>query len=59
MCSSDLVEERYFQGDRTNYVVDADGDIEPIQIVVQGRESTVDTGERAAVTVMENAPVVF
>jgi spermidine/putrescine transport system ATP-binding protein len=51
--------ERYFQGDRTNYVVDADGDLEPIQVVVQGRESTVDTGERAAVTVMENAPVVF
>ena len=51
--------ERYFQGDQTNYVVDADGDLEPIQVVVQGRESTVDTGERAAVTVMENAPVVF
>ena len=51
--------ERYFQGDRTNYVVDADGDLKPIQVVVQGRESTVDTGERAAVTVMENAPVVF
>ena len=51
--------ERYFQGDRTNYVVDADGDLKPVQVVVQGRESTVDTGERAAVTVMENAPVVF
>ena len=51
--------ERYFQGDQTNYVVDPDGDVGQLQVVVQGRETTVDTGERAAVRVVENAPVVF
>jgi spermidine/putrescine transport system ATP-binding protein len=53
------VVERYFQGDQTNYVVDPDGDVGQLQVVVQGRETTVDTGERAAVRVVEDAPVVF
>jgi spermidine/putrescine transport system ATP-binding protein len=53
------VVERYFQGDQTNYVVDPDADIEAIQVVVQGRETTVDTGERASLRIVEGAPVVF
>ena len=53
------VVERYFQGDQTNYVVDPDGDVGQLQVVVQGRETTVDTGERAAVRLVEDAPVVF
>ena len=53
------VVERYFQGDQTNYVVDPDGDVGQLQVVVQGRDTMVDTGERAAVRVVEDAPVVF
>ena len=53
------VEERYFQGDRTNYVVDPDADVEPVQVVVQGRDDAVDTGERVTLQVDERAPVVF
>jgi len=53
------VVERYFQGDRTNYRVDADGDIGSVQVIVQGRRNSVDTGERAAVSVVDGAPVVF
>jgi len=53
------VVERYFQGDQTNYVVDPDADMEDVQVVVQGRETSVDTGERASLRVVEGAPVVF
>ena len=54
------VVERYFQGDRTNYVVDAGaGDLSAVQVVVQGRDSPVETGERAAFAVDADAPVVF
>jgi spermidine/putrescine transport system ATP-binding protein len=53
------VVERFFQGDRTNYVVDPDGDLEELQVVVQGRETTVDTGEETGVDVVKGAPVVF
>jgi len=53
------VVERYFQGDQTNYVVDPDGDIGDLQVVVQGRETTVVTGDRGGVRVVEGAPVVF
>ena len=53
------VAERYFQGDRTNYVVDPDADIEELQVIVQGREDAVDTGERVTLRITEDAPVVF
>jgi spermidine/putrescine transport system ATP-binding protein len=53
------VVERYFQGDQTNYVFEPDGQLGQLQVVVQGRETTVDTGDRAAVRVIEGAPVVF
>ncbi|GAA0718878.1 spermidine/putrescine transport system ATP-binding protein [Halorubrum trapanicum] len=53
------VVERYFQGDQTNYVVDPDGDIDELQVVIQGRESAVDTGDDVALDVVEGAPTVF
>jgi len=53
------VTERYFQGDQTNFVLDPDFDAESIQVVVQGREGGVDTGERVAVDVVDGTPVVF
>lgn len=53
------VKERYFQGDQTNFVVDVDLDIDEVQVVVQGREGGVDTGETVSVAVVEGAPVVF
>jgi spermidine/putrescine transport system ATP-binding protein len=53
------VVERYFQGDQTIYVFEPDGQLGQLQVVVQGRETTVDTGDRAAVRVIEGAPVVF
>jgi spermidine/putrescine transport system ATP-binding protein len=31
------VVERYFQGDQTNYVIDPQGDVQEVQVVVQGR----------------------
>ncbi len=53
------VVERYFQGDRTNYVVDSDADVGELQVTVQGREDAVDTGEPVTLRVTEDAPVVF
>jgi spermidine/putrescine transport system ATP-binding protein len=54
------VVERYFQGDQTNYIVDAGADgLSNVQVVMQGRETPVSRGERAAFTVEEGAPVVF
>ena len=54
------VVERYFQGDQTNYVVEPRGsDIGQITIVIQGRNTPVDPGERASFTVEDGAPVVF
>jgi len=53
------VVERYFQGDQTNYVVDPDADLDELQVVVQGRETTVDTGDNASLRVVDGAPVVF
>lgn len=53
------VVERYFQGDQTNYVVDPDADLDELQVVVQGRETTVDTGDHASLRVVDGAPVVF
>jgi spermidine/putrescine transport system ATP-binding protein len=53
------VVERYFQGDQTNYVVDPAADVDEIQVVVQGRESSVDTGDRISLDVVEGAPIVF
>ena len=54
-----VVVERYFQGDRTNYVVEPDADIDRLQITVSGRETSVDTGDRTGLNVVEGAPVVF
>jgi ABC-type spermidine/putrescine transport systems, ATPase components len=56
---SATVVERFFQGDQTNYVLDPDAEIDQVQVVVQGRETSVDTGEEARVDVVEGAPVVF
>jgi spermidine/putrescine transport system ATP-binding protein len=53
------VVERYFQGDQTNYVIDPDGDVEDLQVVVQGRETAVDRGERTNLDVVDGAAVVF
>jgi len=53
------VVERYFQGDQTSYVVDADADLDDIQVVVQGRDTSVDTGESTDLRIVEGAPVVF
>lgn len=53
------VVERYFQGDQTNYVVDPDAELDELQVVVQGRETTVDTGDDASLRVVDGAPVVF
>ena len=53
------VVERYFQGDQTNYVVDPDADLDELQVVVQGRETTHDTGDEAAIRVIDGAAVVF
>ncbi|MFH5798284.1 ABC transporter ATP-binding protein [Haladaptatus sp. CMAA 1911] len=52
--------ERYFQGDQTNYIVDPDSEsLSDVRIVMQGRESPVSRGERAAFDVRDGAPVVF
>ncbi len=53
------VVERYFQGDQTNYVFNPECDIDEVQVVVQGRETAVDTGDRAAFNVIDGAPVVY
>ena len=53
------VVERYFQGDQTNYLVDPHGDLDELQVVVQGRESAVDTGDDIALDVVGGAPTVF
>ncbi|NHN60873.1 MULTISPECIES: ABC transporter ATP-binding protein [Halorussus] len=54
------VVERYFQGDQTNYVVDAGADgLSEVQVVMQGRDSPASPGERAGFAVEPDAPVVF
>ncbi|MFC7324209.1 ABC transporter ATP-binding protein [Halorubrum rutilum] len=53
------VVERYFQGDQTNYVVDPDGEIGELQVVIQGRESAVETGADVSLDVVDGAPTVF
>jgi|AntRauTorcE11898_2_1112593.scaffolds.fasta_scaffold04978_7 spermidine/putrescine transport system ATP-binding protein len=53
------VVERYFQGDRTNYVVEPDGDLPDLQVIAQGRETDVETGDEVGVRMVEGAPVVF
>ncbi|ESS05463.1 MAG: ABC-type spermidine/putrescine transport system, ATPase component [uncultured archaeon A07HB70] len=53
------VVERYFQGDQTNYLVDPAGDVDELQVVVQGRESGIDAGEHVSLGVVDGAPVVF
>ncbi|WP_423745365.1 ABC transporter ATP-binding protein (plasmid) [Haladaptatus sp. SPP-AMP-3] len=52
--------ERYFQGDQTNYIVEPDSEsLSDVRVVMQGRESPVSRGERAAFDVRDGAPVVF
>ncbi|MYL17602.1 ATP-binding cassette domain-containing protein [Halorubrum terrestre] len=53
------VVERYFQGDQTNYLVEPHGDVDELQVVIQGRESAVDTGDDVALAVVDGAPTVF
>ena len=54
-----VVMERYFQGDQTNFVIDPNIELDEVQVVVQGREGGVDTGETVSVKVVDGAPVVF
>lgn len=55
-----VVAERYFQGDRTSYVVDPEAaDLPSVTVVMQGRGAPVASGERASFAVDEGAPVVF
>ena len=53
------VDERYFQGDQTIYVLSPDDDVSELQIVMQGQEAPVEKGERVTVTVRDGAPSVF
>jgi spermidine/putrescine transport system ATP-binding protein len=54
------VVERYFQGDQTNYVVESDdADIADVRVVMQGRDTPVSRGDRAAFEIVEDGPVVF
>jgi spermidine/putrescine transport system ATP-binding protein len=53
------VVERYFQGDQTNYVLDADSNLEEVQVVVQGREGGVERGDHVPVRVVPGTPTVF
>ncbi|MFB6072927.1 MAG: ABC transporter ATP-binding protein [Halobacterium sp.] len=54
------VVDRYFQGDQTQYEVDPDADsLSTVQVVMQGRNTPVDRGERASFAVQSGAPVVF
>jgi ABC-type Fe3+/spermidine/putrescine transport system ATPase subunit len=53
------VDECYVQAVRTNYVVDPDADFDALSVVVQGRESNVDTGEQVSLSVVNDAAVVF
>jgi spermidine/putrescine transport system ATP-binding protein len=54
------VVERYFQGDQTNYVIDPETDELPdVTVVMQGRETPIDRGDRSTFAVEDDAPVVF
>ncbi len=53
------VVERFFEGDQTNYLVDLDADVSPVQVVVQGREDVVGVGERTSLAVADGAAVVL
>jgi spermidine/putrescine transport system ATP-binding protein len=54
------VVERYFQGDQTNYVIDPEADELPdVTVVMQGRETPIDRGDRSTFTVEEDVPIVF
>jgi len=53
------VRERYFQGDQTNYVVEPAADVGDVQVVVQGHETSVETGDWTSLQVVDDAPVVF
>jgi spermidine/putrescine transport system ATP-binding protein len=53
------VVERFFQGDRTNYRVEAPADLQSFTVVSQGRESPVNRGDEVSVTVSPEAPVLF
>jgi spermidine/putrescine transport system ATP-binding protein len=52
------IAERYFQGDQTNYVVNV-GDGVTMSVVMQGRNTPVERGDRAAFRFASDAPVVF
>jgi spermidine/putrescine transport system ATP-binding protein len=56
---SGVVTERYFQGDQTNYIVEPDAAIDDIQVVIQGHDTAVDTGEHTSLQVADGGPVVF
>lgn len=54
------VTERYFQGNQTQYVVTPDAGVLPeLPVVMQGRNTPLDRGERAAFDVVPEAPVIF
>jgi spermidine/putrescine transport system ATP-binding protein len=51
--------ERFFQGDQTNYVVEPDIDLSPIQIVSQGSGHTAEIGDQVTISILPGTPVVF
>jgi spermidine/putrescine transport system ATP-binding protein len=53
------ISERYFQGDQTLYTVEPDADLPDVQVVMQGRSSSVEQGEQASFRIGPDAPVVF
>ncbi|WP_458185606.1 ABC transporter ATP-binding protein [Haladaptatus sp. NG-WS-4] len=54
------VVERYFQGDQTIYTFEPEAsELSTIDIVIQGHQTPVDTGDDATFEVTDGAPVVF
>ncbi|WP_435146130.1 ABC transporter ATP-binding protein [Halobaculum sp. P14] len=54
------VVERYFQGDQTQYVVDPEtAGLDPITVVVKGRETPIEQGDTGSFVVPDDVPVVF
>ncbi|MFB6298863.1 MAG: ABC transporter ATP-binding protein [Halobacteriales archaeon] len=52
--------EKYFQGDRTDYVVEPiDGDLPAIEVTEAGQEAQFDEGDEVRMTFDNSSPVVF
>lgn len=53
------IKDRYFQGDQTLYTVELLTNLPDVQVVMQGRSSPVEQGERASFRIEPDAPVIF